>query len=195
MKNWFIGALIGALTLSLMGIVAAQDSTANVQVRVWQSTQDAESLYISARPEGGSWNTLGTIPLDMSGLNSRGTFRYGDITLGVPLEESERSRFAKACAAAQKIIEESDDDYEVDGCYSLAQPHWYYARGALFYTNEYGGREGAEWEICLTPEEWLDPEVYGTDEGRWLHDWDGPIHWWGLHVVSQYSPDGLQGNC
>ena len=78
-------ALVGALTLSLVAVVAAQDSTANVEVRVWQSTREAESLYISARPEGGNWNTLGTIPLDMSGLNSRETFRYGDITVSVPV--------------------------------------------------------------------------------------------------------------
>ena len=57
----------------------------NVQVRVWQSLSDALDLYISARPEGGSWRALGTIPLDMSGLNSRGTFRFGDIDVAVPL--------------------------------------------------------------------------------------------------------------
>ena len=57
----------------------------NVEVRVWQSVSDALDLYISARPEGGSWGTLGTIPLDMSGLNSRGTFRYSDIDVAVPL--------------------------------------------------------------------------------------------------------------
>ncbi len=77
--------MIGVATIA---IVAAQDSrTANVEVRVWQSTSDAESLYISARPEGGDWGTLGTIPLDMSGLNSRETYRYGDITVAVPLAE------------------------------------------------------------------------------------------------------------
>ena len=78
-----VTAMIGVATIA---IVAAQDSrTANVEVRVWQSTGEAESLYISARPEGGSWGTLGTIPLDMGGVNSRGTFRYGDITVAVEL--------------------------------------------------------------------------------------------------------------
>ena len=60
-------------------------SEATVEVRVWQSVSDAHDLYISARPEGGSWRTLGTIPLDMSGLSRRGTFTYGDITVTVPL--------------------------------------------------------------------------------------------------------------
>lgn len=82
-KHCIIVALVGALTLSLVTIVTAQDSTANVEVRVWQSTQDAESLYISARPEGGSWGD--TTRLDMGGLNSRGTYRYGDTMVSVPL--------------------------------------------------------------------------------------------------------------
>lgn len=95
-KHWIIVALAGALTLSLVTVLAQEPppeqptpeptTTANVEVRVWQSTRDALSLYISARPEGGSWATLGTIPLDMSGLNSRGTYRYGDITVGVEMQ-------------------------------------------------------------------------------------------------------------
>ena len=64
---------------------ARAPSQVNVEVRVWQSVSDALDLYISARPEGGAWGTLGTIPLDMSGLNSRGTFRYGDIEVAVPI--------------------------------------------------------------------------------------------------------------
>ena len=98
-KNWTIMALIAALTLSLVTVVTAQDSTANVEVRVWQNTNDAEQLYISARPEGGSWDTLGTIPLDMAGLNSRETFRYGDILVAVPV--------AVANESPEKAIEES----------------------------------------------------------------------------------------
>lgn len=59
-----------------------------VDVRVWQRTSDAERLYISARPSGGLWSTLGTRPLDMSGRSSTGTYRYGDITVRVPLSAS-----------------------------------------------------------------------------------------------------------
>ena len=73
--------------LALITIVAAQDgNTAKVEVRVWQDVNDAESIYISARPEGGSWGTLGTIPLPLDdGLSSSGRFRYGDIAVDVPL--------------------------------------------------------------------------------------------------------------
>ena len=64
---------------------------AGVEVRVWQRISDAERLYISARPGGGSWRTLGTRPLDMSGRSSTGAYRYGDITVRVPLPASARS--------------------------------------------------------------------------------------------------------
>ena len=56
---------------------------------MWQRLSDAHSLYISARPRGGSWGTLGTIPLDMSGESASGRYRYGDIALGVPVDTYE----------------------------------------------------------------------------------------------------------
>ena len=69
---------------------------AGVDVRVWQRTSNARSLYISARPRGGSWSTLGTIPLDMSGRS--GAFRYGDITVRVPLSGASAPAPSAACA-------------------------------------------------------------------------------------------------
>ena len=61
-------------------------STANVEVRVWQRVTDAERLYVSARPEGGSWRTLGTIPLGRGEASAyrtsgSGRYRYSDITI------------------------------------------------------------------------------------------------------------------
>ena len=85
MKRWTIGALLAALVaLAAAGVDAQSGVTANVEVRVWQRVSDASSLYISARPEGGSWGTLGTIPIDMSGISSSRAYRYGDITVTVP---------------------------------------------------------------------------------------------------------------
>ena len=69
---------------------------AGVDVRVWQRTGNARSLYISARPRGGSWSTLGTIPLDMSGRS--GAFRYGDIAVRVPLPGASAPAPSAACA-------------------------------------------------------------------------------------------------
>lgn len=67
---------------------AEAQGQATVEVRVWQSIEDAERLYISARPASGSWATLGTIrlPLD-DGRSSDGRFMYGDIGLDVRLAD------------------------------------------------------------------------------------------------------------
>ena len=73
----------------IVGLVAssAQDqSTATVEVRVWQDVGDELQIYISARPADGSWATLGTIPLPLDdGVSSSGRFRFGDISVDVPL--------------------------------------------------------------------------------------------------------------
>ena len=57
-----------------------------VEVRVWQDVGSPERIYVSARPTGGSWGTLGIIPMPLDdGLSSDGRFRYGDVDLDVPL--------------------------------------------------------------------------------------------------------------
>ncbi len=61
-------------------------SPVSIEVRVWQDVRDGKSLYVSARPADGLWATLGTIPLPLEdGFSSDRTFRYGDISLSVPL--------------------------------------------------------------------------------------------------------------
>ena len=104
MRNWTIAALIAALALSAAAGTAARDAAAqeaaepaaNVEVRVWQQVTDPLKLYISARYEGGSWATLGTRALDMSGLSSTGSYRHGDITVEVPLDGSGGPQTANA---------------------------------------------------------------------------------------------------
>ena len=60
-----------------------EPATGNVEVRVWQRVADSLRIYISARPEGGSWETLGTIPLPLDDGHSRSrNYRYGDVTVG-----------------------------------------------------------------------------------------------------------------
>ena len=83
--RWFTVSLAGLLALSVALPASAQDSTATVELRVWQHIEDPLRIYVSARPEDGSWSTLGTIPLPLDQLNRSGSFRYGDIALGVPL--------------------------------------------------------------------------------------------------------------
>lgn len=61
---------------------------APVDVRVWQDVGNSARVYISARPAGGDWGVLGTIrlPLD-DGFSASGVFRFGDISLDVPLPD------------------------------------------------------------------------------------------------------------
>lgn len=60
--------------------------TANVQVRVWQSVTNSMTLFISARGEGGRWDTLGTIWLRMDDGSVSG-YRYDDVHIEVPTPE------------------------------------------------------------------------------------------------------------
>ena len=55
-----------------------------VELRVWQNVYNAGQLWVSARPEGGSWATLGTIPFPLdAGHSADGSSRYGALTVGV----------------------------------------------------------------------------------------------------------------
>ena len=66
MKGWIAGTLLATLTAAIVGTGTiaqeeppdptpepATETTANVEVRVWQDVRDARSIYISARPEDG----------------------------------------------------------------------------------------------------------------------------------------------
>lgn len=89
------GGVLGVMLVSLAAVLAlaavagagAQGggTTAAVEVRVWQHLDDLEDIRISARPAGGSWRTLGTIPLELAETSETGQYRYGDIALDVPL--------------------------------------------------------------------------------------------------------------
>lgn len=74
------------VALGVAGVVAQSGNTTNVEVRVWQRISDAESLFVSARPEGGSWLEFGTIPLDMAGR--AGDYRFADIEISAPLPDT-----------------------------------------------------------------------------------------------------------
>lgn len=83
-----IGAVIAASILGIGAIALAQgDRTATIEVRVWEHVNDPERNFISARPAGGSWRALGTIPIPLTDGQS-GSYRYGDIELDVPLPET-----------------------------------------------------------------------------------------------------------
>ncbi len=78
-----LGALLGVLVATVGSAQSAE--TATVEVRVWQNVGNLEDIRISARPAGGDWRILGTIPLPLNETSESGVFVYGDIDLDVPL--------------------------------------------------------------------------------------------------------------
>ena len=82
-------ALLAALVTSAAPAPARADSSADtviIEMRVWQHVRNYEDVWVSARPKGGRWDTLGTILLPRSGL-ARGYggiswHRYGDVAVG-----------------------------------------------------------------------------------------------------------------
>ena len=87
-----IAGLALLVGLAVAGPAMAQDgaNAATVEVRVWQNVDDDRDLYVSARPAGGSWRALGTVPLALDGgVSDEGAYRYGDIALAFPLPGGE----------------------------------------------------------------------------------------------------------
>jgi hypothetical protein len=72
--------------IGLASTTDARNPVITIEVRVWQDITDERNVYVSARPEGGSWGTLGTIPIPLdAGASSSGHFRYGQLDVTVPL--------------------------------------------------------------------------------------------------------------
>ena len=85
MKNAVIATLVVALAVSIAaGVIARATRTVNVEVRVWQDVGQPDALWLSARPDGGSWADLGTIPVLLDdGISGTGRYRYGDVVLAL----------------------------------------------------------------------------------------------------------------
>ena len=83
-------AVIAALPFAIAPGVLAQSvsgepATAGVEVTVWRRVSDPTLLYVSTRPEGGSWRTVNTA-LDMSMESRSGRFHQSNAVLvEVPL--------------------------------------------------------------------------------------------------------------
>lgn len=79
--------LAAVLTSATSAPVQADDSADPViiEMRVWQRVDNAEDVWVSARPRGGRWDTLGTIPLPRSGLaggyGGISRHRFGDLEI------------------------------------------------------------------------------------------------------------------
>ena len=89
------GVLVCALALTVGGGVAkaqepdSQATTAVIEVTVWRSVANPASLYVSTRPEGGSWRTE-DVALDMRALSRSGSFHQSNaVRVDVPLGDDE----------------------------------------------------------------------------------------------------------
>ena len=76
----FVGAIAALLASFGIGDTALAESddaggeTVVIELRIWQHVEDAEDVWVSARPRGGAWDTLGTIPFP---LTNHSAYRYG----------------------------------------------------------------------------------------------------------------------
>ena len=83
----------GDITLAVP--LSNRATPAHIEMRVWQHVENSRRIYLSARPRGGSWATLGTIALPLDdGIDSLRGLRYGDISIDAPLPEDEVSTLA-----------------------------------------------------------------------------------------------------
>ena len=115
-------ALLATLALLTAGVVAAiapavaatqQDGDVApvdvvIELRVWQHVDEPENIQVSARPLGGDWGTVGTIPFPLENVyEARGSryisyYHYGDLTVaGAALriwQQSDRPEQISVCA-------------------------------------------------------------------------------------------------
>ena len=91
-RLWGIALVAAVVALGAVGGVAAQGGpeepqAAAVEVTVWRRVSNPSLLYVSTRPEGGSWRTLNT-PLDMSQRSDSGRFHQSNaIVVQVRLDD------------------------------------------------------------------------------------------------------------
>ena len=132
---------LGASVASVQGGDRADGNPVSIELRVWQHVLDTERIYVSARPVGGDWRTLGTIPLPLNdGYSSNGSCRYGGFTVaGVELRVWQHVRDAERiyvgagpmgvdCPAPGTIPLPLDDGHSSSGSYrygdlTIAVPH------------------------------------------------------------------------
>ena len=92
MTRWFLVLLVGAIAVGSAAFAFAQNTrTVTVEVTVWRSVADPSRIYVSTRPEGGSWHTHQE-KLDMSGFSKSGNYHQSNaIEVEVALPELERT--------------------------------------------------------------------------------------------------------
>ena len=71
----------------LIEVRLGDGATVGIEVTVWRRISNPSLLYVSTRPEGGTWRTLNT-PLDMSSLSGTRRFHQSNpLLVDVPLPD------------------------------------------------------------------------------------------------------------
>ena len=124
----FAGAIAALLASFGIGDTALAESddaggeTVVIELRIWQNVEDAEDIWLSARPRGGRWDTLGTIPFRLdshwAAYSDSSVHHYNDLAIaGVELRVWQRA-------------EEPESIY-VEGCASVCAPPARVGRSAI----------------------------------------------------------------
>ena len=102
-------AAVVAAAAAPAGTATADESAAPaeviVELRVWQHVRNTDSIWVSARPSGGDWRTLGTIPFPLDN-GPVSYYPYRDLAIaGVGLRVWQRSGspervYVRACGNA-----------------------------------------------------------------------------------------------
>ena len=124
----FAGAIAALLASFGIGDTALAESddaggeTVVIELRIWQNVEDAEDVWVSARPQGGDWDTLGTVPFRLdshwAAYSDSSVHHYKDLAIaGVELRVWQRA-------------EEPESIY-VGGCASVCAPPARVGRSAV----------------------------------------------------------------
>ena len=106
-------------------------TTVGVEVTVWRRISNPSLLYVSTRPEGGSWRTLNTA-LDMSQRSDSGRFHQSNAVLvEVPLPDLPEPELEPAPADRSECrIDETTAARVIDSTVQVITPS---ALGSAFY--------------------------------------------------------------
>ena len=165
-------------------------STVTVEMRLWQDVHNAENVWISARPKGGDWRALGTIPFPLDADDGTATYRYRDLAIaGAELrvwqkrDESERF-YVRACGGAcpeedlfearSRIRVPLDDGHSSSGRYRygdltvavpLAGPDllsdW---ENLLAVRDTLAGKSTLDWDVGTPMTAWTGVTIEGTPQ-------------------------------
>jgi len=129
----FLFMAVGLATADAAG--GPSNDTVVVELRIWQHVDHAEDVWVSARPAGGDWDELGTLPLEFESpegsllapdnwfywLYGQGSFAIAEVLLAVSQNlERPDLLYASTCSYPPDcglMLVQLDDGYSSSGSY------------------------------------------------------------------------------